>query len=113
MVPDSKCETCAQASTGITVALFVSLIMYIPSITTDVLRMYPHYDVNCQKVFAGFTAPISLGFSIYTFMIYQFRCFRSFSEVLALCINLETGEVVPSECDTGDNGQTTCWCPEG
>ncbi|KAL3905942.1 MAG: hypothetical protein SGILL_009475 [Bacillariaceae sp.] len=74
---EGECDKCLAVSKSITATLFISLIMYIPSITTDVLRMYPHYDVNCQKIFGGFAAVISLAFAFYTFVVYQFRCFRN------------------------------------
>ena len=36
------------------------------------------YDCNCQKVVAGFAACISVAMAIETWLVYQFRCFRSF-----------------------------------
>lgn len=73
--PD-QCSNCQDVSGAIIVSLFVSIVMCFPSITTSVLRLYENYDCNCQKVFGGFAAIISCAFAIYTFMIYQFRCFR-------------------------------------
>lgn len=75
--PD-ECDNCNSASRGIMGSLFVSIIMCFPSISTSVLRLYDNYDCNCQKVFGGFAAIISCLFAIYTFTLYQFRCFRSF-----------------------------------
>jgi hypothetical protein len=72
------CGDCDAASGSMIFTLFISLIMCFPSITTSVLRLYPHYDCNCQKVFGGFAAIISVAFALYTFIIYQYRCFRSF-----------------------------------
>mmetsp|Transcript_7366 Transcript_7366/g.13572 ORF Transcript_7366/g.13572 Transcript_7366/m.13572 type:complete len:401 (+) Transcript_7366:1-1203(+) len=76
--PNGECETCRDASKSIMISLYISVVMYIPSITTDVLRLYPHYDVNCQKIFGGFAAVISVAFALYTFISYQFKCFRNF-----------------------------------
>jgi hypothetical protein len=88
----ADCGNCYAASGSMIATLFVSLIMCIPSITTSVLRLYPHYDCNCQKVFGSFAAIISVGFAIYTFVIYQFRCFRSFG-FGTICIH-EDGEII-------------------
>jgi hypothetical protein len=98
-----ECGDCDAASASIMATLFISVVMCIPSITTSVLRLYPHYDCNCQKVFGGFAAIISVGFAIYTFMIYQFRCFRSLG-FGSICINPSNGDIV----DAFLNGVT---CP--
>jgi hypothetical protein len=89
------CEGCRDASSSMVATLFISLIMYFPNITTDVLRLYPHYDCNCQKVFASFAALISIGFALYTFMIYQFRCFRKIGWGY-ICLDLDGKNV---DCD--------------
>ena len=75
---DQKCDSCHQVSSGIIFSLFVSLVMCFPSLTTDVLRLYPGYDCNCQKVFASFASLISVGFAFLTICTYQFQCFKSF-----------------------------------
>lgn len=53
-------------------------IFYFFSFTTDVLRMWPNYDVNCQKVFGGFIALITACLGMRTFWLFRARCFRSF-----------------------------------
>ena len=63
--------------------------MCFPSLTTDVLQLYPHYDCNCQKVFAGFAAMISIAFALYTMLLYQYRCFYSFRSGFPLCVNAD------------------------
>jgi hypothetical protein len=75
---DAKCDDCADISPQITQALLISLIMCFPSLTTDVLRLYPGYDCNCQKVFASFSSIISIVFAFYTIWLYQNKCFSSF-----------------------------------
>ena len=92
------CDNCSNASDEIMVTLFVSIIMCFPSITTSVLRLHDNYDCNCQKVFGGFAAIISCAFAIYTFVIYQFRCFKSFGygyACLATDPELENGSPIP------------------
>jgi hypothetical protein len=95
-----RCNSCSEASGSMIATLFISLIMCFPSITTSVLRLYPHYDCNCQKVFGGFAAVLSVGFALYTFSIYQYRCFRSFG-FGTTCIN-----------DEGDSFESW-FCPPG
>jgi hypothetical protein len=100
---DSNCDTCAIASTQIITTLFISLVMCFPSLTTDVLRLYPGYDCNCQKVFGGVTAGISVAFAFYTICLYQFRCFKSFG--WGTTCYLEDGSMYDpgnSSCKTGE-----------
>ncbi|KAL3920807.1 MAG: hypothetical protein SGARI_006851 [Bacillariaceae sp.] len=105
---------CQEVSNSITATLFISLVMYLPSITTDILRMYPHYDVNCQKIFGGFAAVISLAFAFYTFVVYQFRCFRNMG-FGTICLSAGCGdafgiddvcEVVEPDASNGYNCPT-------
>ena len=78
VVTTGDCDACHAVSNRIVTTLFISVIMCFPSITTSVLRLYPGYDCNCQKVFASFAASISVAFAFYTLCSYQFRCFKSF-----------------------------------
>jgi hypothetical protein len=105
IVSGEDCGACDAASGSMIATLFISLFMCFPSITTSVLRLYPHYDCNCQKVFGGFAAIISVGFAIYTFVIYQFRCFRAlgFGEVYVD----DAGDVLDPEVDGCPVGYTT------
>ena len=94
-----NCHKCGRASASIIFSLFVSFFMSFPSITTSVVRLYPHYDCNCQKIFASFAAIISLVVAIYTFVMYQFRCFRSINSGI-VCVD-ENGEFFGSPGETG------------
>jgi hypothetical protein len=40
------CNHCAEVSQSLVITVMFSVIAVIPSITTDVLRMYPNYDLN-------------------------------------------------------------------
>jgi hypothetical protein len=73
-----ECGNCAESSTGIIGTLLFSLVVYFPTIFTDVTRMYSNYDVNCQKVFGSFVALASLASTLYTWRGYQEQCFSSF-----------------------------------
>jgi hypothetical protein len=101
----SEWGDCDAASSGIMATLFISVIMCFSSITTSVLRLYPHYDCNCQKVFGGFAAIISVGLAIHTLMIYQFRCFRSLG-FGSICVSSSDGDIVEAYL----NGER---CPHG
>jgi hypothetical protein len=58
----------------------MSLVFYLPSIATDVLRMYPNYDVNCQKFFGAMIGFISTMASLYTWFGYQRECAEGFNK---------------------------------
>jgi hypothetical protein len=73
-----QCYKCERASFSMIPSLVISAIFYIPNLTTDTLRLYAHYDCNCQKAFAGFFAIISIAMALQTWIVYQRRCFVSF-----------------------------------
>jgi hypothetical protein len=102
LVSQEGCKACGVVSSKMIFTLLVSLFMCVPSITTDVLRLYPHYDCNCQKVFAGFAAFISVAFALYTLLLYQFQCFYGFGSGFPLCVNAD-----------GDYFESINVCPEG
>jgi len=79
MHPD-HCARCNEISNSLIASLVLGLLSYLPTLTTDVLRMWPNYDVNCQKVFASFFSMFSLGMSIYTWKGYGNGCFDAFYE---------------------------------
>lgn len=77
MHPD-QCGDCNTQSTKLVSSIILSLLVLIPSVSSDVLRMHPNYDLNCQKFTGGIIALLSLFFSLYTFMLYNTNCFLSF-----------------------------------
>ena len=72
------CASCEDISRKICPSLFLSMLGYIPNFTTDILRMYQNYDVNCQKFFASIFSWISLATAIYTWVNYHLNCFAYF-----------------------------------
>jgi hypothetical protein len=58
--PKFACSHCEDISHKIVPSLFLSMLSYIPNFTTDILRMYSNYDVNCQKFLASTLSWISL-----------------------------------------------------
>lgn len=95
-LPVETCHQCADVSTSLVVTLFLSVISYLPSIFTDVLRRYRNYDLNCQKVFATVVTLASLLLSLYTWQGYVNSCFASFNGT----------EVVPRDEDGEPTGET-------
>ena len=77
--PKFDCNNCEQISRRIVPSLFLSMLSYIPNFTTDILRMYSNYDVNCQKFLASTFSWISLATAIYTWVNYRKGCFDSLS----------------------------------
>jgi hypothetical protein len=88
----SNCDDCEQASKSMVTTVIISTITFLPSLSTDILRMYSNYDVNCQKVFATVVACITLFSSLFTFMTYNRACFAIFYE--GLVTYNATGSVV-------------------
>ena len=78
LVSPEQCGTCESSSHGLVTSIIFSCILIIPSITTDIIRMYPNYDVNCQKFLGSIIASASLLASIITFVKYNGECFASF-----------------------------------
>jgi hypothetical protein len=75
---EEQCDSCGDVSSGLIMTLALSLVAILPSITTDVLRMYPNYDLNCQKFWGSTVSTFSLLMSLSTFLRYQNQCFDSF-----------------------------------
>lgn len=75
--PDFECNNCEEISRRIVPSLFLSMLSYIPNFSTDILRMYSNYDVNCQKFLASTFSWISLATAIYTWVNYRKGCFDS------------------------------------
>ena len=79
-LPFDRCDSCRKASTRLISSCIMSLVFYLPSITTDFLRMYPNYDVNCQKFFGAMIGFISTMTSLYTWFGYQHECAEGFNK---------------------------------
>jgi hypothetical protein len=75
---DVECSRCEDISTSMVVSVIVSVITFIPSFSTDILRMYSNYDVNCQKVFSTLFAAVTLLLSLNTLLKYNQSCFAAF-----------------------------------
>ncbi|CAB9523862.1 expressed unknown protein [Seminavis robusta] len=76
--PDN-CHQCADASQAMVSSILMSTITYFFTFTTDILRIWPNYDVNCQKVFGAFFAIFSTVMGLRTWFIYRNQCFASFA----------------------------------
>jgi len=73
-----ECDACEKESRKLVTSVIFSLLLVFPSITTDVLRMYSNYDVNCQKFYGSFVSTLSMLVSLYTLLLYNNKCFTSF-----------------------------------
>jgi hypothetical protein len=79
MDPDD-CAKCADVSSSLVISLIVAVVAYVPTLATDVLRMYSNYDVNCQKMFATVISFFSLAGSTLAYLDYTRNCFGIFFE---------------------------------
>ena len=55
----------------------MSLLTYLPSFFTNILRLYYGYDVNCQKTFGILSNLASFVLSLYTWLGYKNKCFSA------------------------------------
>lgn len=78
LVRPEDCNKCADASQAMVVSILMASITYFFTFTTDVLRIWPNYDVNCQKVFGGFFAIISAVLGVRTWYLFRYQCVTSF-----------------------------------
>ena len=75
------CTTCQEASAGLLVPAIFAVITCLPSIQTDIQRMFPKYDLNCQKFMAVFVAGMFGTLStLATIYGYSSGCWRNFPE---------------------------------
>lgn len=74
------CNACNDSSQSLVASLITSCVLYIPTVSTNILRMYPNYDVNCQKTFGTLITALSMCLSLYSFLGYRNKCFNSFYE---------------------------------
>eukprot|EP00977_Amphora_coffeiformis_P009023 scaffold2043_cov166-Amphora_coffeaeformis.AAC.22 len=72
------CEDCGSQSRALVASMVMSLLFSIPSFTTDILRFYPDYDVNCQKFFGAIVSFISMISSLITWYGYNQGCVKAF-----------------------------------
>ena len=77
MDPDD-CDSCAEASSGLITAVIMATVLTLPNIFTDILRMYPNYDLNCQKFFGSILNLASAISSLYAYRGYADLCFKKF-----------------------------------
>eukprot|EP00544_Gedaniella_sp_CCMP2646_P015477 CAMPEP_0202503394 /NCGR_PEP_ID=MMETSP1361-20130828/41628_1 /ASSEMBLY_ACC=CAM_ASM_000849 /TAXON_ID=210615 /ORGANISM="Staurosira complex sp., Strain CCMP2646" /LENGTH=1063 /DNA_ID=CAMNT_0049136599 /DNA_START=154 /DNA_END=3348 /DNA_ORIENTATION=+ len=99
VVGPDDCAQCADASQAMVASILMSTVTYFFTFTTDVLRIWPNYDVNCQKVFGGFFAIISAVMGLRTWFLYRNQCFASFRNGW-YCFDEQLNEI---DCDASDD----------
>jgi hypothetical protein len=72
------CAQCDDMTTYFYICLMASLVAFIPSIATDLLRLYPLYDVNCQRFFGALYTLVSIAGSVMLWWLYWEECLPSF-----------------------------------
>ena len=77
-INDEQCGDCEESSQAYVGSVISSTVLYLPSIFTDILRMYPTYDLNCQKFYGAIVAFISIALTMYTLLNYSNACFDGF-----------------------------------
>ena len=74
------CGGCGDISVDLVSSVITSLITMLPTVFTDILRMYRQFDVNCQKGFQTILALITIILSMQSFWQYKFSCFDNFKD---------------------------------
>ena len=89
----ADCGQCEEVSEQLFIAIVVALVAFVPTIATDILRIYATFDVNCQKVWASFLSLFTLAGCVLTYVQYTYTCLDSFhDESVAFT---KTGIMVP------------------
>jgi len=94
LIDRDECDDCYEMSASLVSTLLLSLLTYLPSIFTDILRMYPNYDANCQKTFATLVTLFSIFTSLYTWQGYSHECFKSFNQTSNFTWNSGNGLIL-------------------
>ncbi len=84
-----KCDQCNEVSDQLVIAIVVALVAYIPTVATDILRMYGNFDVNCQKVWASLISLFTLAGCVLTYVQYTYTCLDSFKVAPCPLLKLE------------------------
>jgi len=79
-LPQEDCNVCADTSVYIVMGFLVTMAAYLPTFATGILRLYRHYDVNCQKCSAGVWSALSLIGYITVLYYYHRVCLASLYE---------------------------------
>jgi len=72
------CDACNEVSKGMVSSSIISVITFLPTIFTDILRMHSGYDVNCQKCFGTVIAFVSIISALVTIQSYTVSCSDKF-----------------------------------
>jgi multidrug transporter EmrE-like cation transporter len=94
--PTDKCKSCRDVSSTLMISLGISLLAYIPSMSTSFSRMYYNYDVNCRKTLAIFTTALSFCLALKTIIGYKNNCYSAFYDV-QIPLDLQDREVVAQQ----------------
>eukprot|EP00977_Amphora_coffeiformis_P018952 scaffold6807_cov220-Amphora_coffeaeformis.AAC.20 len=92
-IDPAQCGKCEDSSRSMVFSSMLATVLYLCSFTTDVLRMYPNYDFNCQKVFAGLIALVTAALGMRTFFLFRGDCMGSFLQG-EFCFDA-TGAIIP------------------
>lgn len=77
LVPMGSCDRCAGSEVLVGLGFFLAVFAYLPTIIMGFLRLYKHYDTNCQKVSAGLWSFLGLvGYSMVIASYYE-QCLSS------------------------------------
>jgi hypothetical protein len=72
------CGVCESVSRAMVWSLMFSVVTFLPSFSTNILRLYSNYDVNCQKGFSTLFASVTVLLSLITLLKYNNTCFAAF-----------------------------------
>ncbi|OEU23713.1 hypothetical protein FRACYDRAFT_233889 [Fragilariopsis cylindrus CCMP1102] len=72
--PQDHCNVCSGISIYIVLALLITTAAYIPTFTSNILRLYNQYDMNCTKTAGGCWSLISILGYITVYYCYNYIC---------------------------------------
>jgi len=100
LLNEDLCRDCENANNSFWTCLVGALVSYWLSIFTNVLRMYPNYDVNCQKGVGIIVSIVAMSLNLLTWRGYYDFCFAAFFNGQYL---FDNGQIIREPRETEDS----------
>ena len=102
--PQDHCNVCSEISIYIVLALLITTAAYIPTFTSNILRLYNQYDMNCTKTAGGCWSLLSILGYITVYYCYNYICLPllSYNELVTYAYDTSTsdGTIISSSYTT-------------
>jgi len=88
------CNVCSETSVYIVLAILITIAAYIPTFTSNILRLYNQYDMNCTKTASGCWSLLSILGYITVYYCYNYICLPSlyYNELVLYAYDTSTSD---------------------